>query len=208
MPGAWLCINSHASGAVLTLLPRTLCDTPLQTCLKDGYLHNGAHPMPDDAPIQPGAQLVACCHVRGGKGGYGNMLRSLGRKHGLADNTGDCRSLDGRRMRDVEAAQQAAEWAASAAERAEAKAQEKKERDAAKAELRQAEEKVCDGTTASCAPGARLAGGLFPMLLLTIHIQWLAACSIAAAVCRRSRNRPWRRFSSTPRTPATRCMWA
>lgn len=43
---------------------------------------------------------VRCC---GGKGGYGNTLRALGRKGGIAD-VSDCRDLQGRRLRDVEAA--------------------------------------------------------------------------------------------------------
>jgi hypothetical protein len=50
-------------------------------------------------------------HVRlaGGKGGYGNTLRALGRKGGITDNVSDCRDLQGRRLRDVEAVQRMAQ---------------------------------------------------------------------------------------------------
>ena len=48
---------------------------------------------------------VRCC---GGKGGYGNTLRALGRKGGITD-VSDCRDLQGRRLRDVEAQKRQAE---------------------------------------------------------------------------------------------------
>ena len=69
------------------------------------------------------------------------MLRSLGKKHG-SDNTSDCRDLNGRRLRDVEAAKQAAEWAAGQKDRDAAKEEAKKEREAGKQAQRDAEEQV------------------------------------------------------------------
>jgi Silencing defective 2 N-terminal ubiquitin domain len=91
-------------------------------------LHDGARLLSDSYLLRPGCCLIASHALRGGKGGYGSTLRAMGRKH-MSDNTSDCRDLQGRRMRDVEAAQQAAEWAASQKERDESKEAEKKARE-------------------------------------------------------------------------------
>lgn len=55
--------------------------------------------------------------LRGGKGGFGALLRNAGRARNT-DNFDACRTLDGRRMRDVEAEKKRAEWLADAQSRA------------------------------------------------------------------------------------------
>lgn len=55
--------------------------------------------------------------LRGGKGGFGALLRNAGRARNT-DNFDACRTLDGRRMREVEAEKKRAEWLADAQSRA------------------------------------------------------------------------------------------
>lgn len=102
---------------IYSLLHRTCVGRPKATCEAERDVQAGI-----SCYVTLGTQL--CCgadhikagesvrvHVRcsGGKGGYGNTLRALGRKGGITDNVSDCRDLQGRRLRDVEAAQRAAE---------------------------------------------------------------------------------------------------
>lgn len=102
-------------------------------------IHDGMRVLQSSSVIVPGSRLTVSVPLRGGKGGYGNQLRALGRKGGITDNTGDCRDLSGRRLRDVEAAQQLAEWQAGQRERDAAKAQARKEAEEAKAQQRELE---------------------------------------------------------------------
>jgi hypothetical protein len=57
--------------------------------------------------------------LRGGKGGFGSMLRAMGAmKSGKeTDNIDACRGLDGRRLRHVQGEAQIAEWIAKEPER-------------------------------------------------------------------------------------------
>lgn len=55
--------------------------------------------------------------LRGGKGGFGALLRNAGRARNT-DNFDACRTLDGRRMREVEAEKKRAAWLADAQSRA------------------------------------------------------------------------------------------
>lgn len=55
--------------------------------------------------------------LRGGKGGFGNLLRGAGRA-ATTTNFDACRTLDGRRLREVDAEKKHAEWAAEAQARA------------------------------------------------------------------------------------------
>lgn len=106
------------------------------------YLRRGSSILTRHCQVDSGDYLTACLRLLGGKGGYGNTLRAMGRKHGMGDNTRECRDLQGRRLRDVEAARQAAEWAASHRDREDAQSCANKERKQAKAALKQAEEQV------------------------------------------------------------------
>ena len=91
--------------------------------------------------MRPGGFLTARLALCGGKGGFGSTLRAMG-KAGNTENTSDCRDLNGRRMRDVEAQQSAEEWAAGQKDRDDAKVAAKKEREEQKVAAREAEEKV------------------------------------------------------------------
>ena len=76
-------------------------------------------------------------HIAGGKGGFGSMLRMLGKNITEVDNTDACRDINGRRLRHVNSEKKLTEWYAMEAERkAEAEAA-KRERRIAKAELAQ-----------------------------------------------------------------------
>ncbi|VDK35520.1 unnamed protein product [Taenia asiatica] len=59
--------------------------------------------------------------LRGGKGGFGSMLRAIGNQIEKTNNHDMCRDLSGRRMRDVNAEAKLKEWYAKAGERERAK---------------------------------------------------------------------------------------
>ncbi|KAM7536710.1 hypothetical protein Aperf_G00000080946 [Anoplocephala perfoliata] len=59
--------------------------------------------------------------LRGGKGGFGSMLRAIGNQIEKTTNNDMCRDLSGRRMRDVNAEAKLKEWYAKADERERAK---------------------------------------------------------------------------------------
>lgn len=59
--------------------------------------------------------------LRGGKGGFGSMLRAIGNQIEKTNNHDMCRDLSGRRMRDVNAEAKLKEWYAKADERERAK---------------------------------------------------------------------------------------
>lgn len=73
----------------------------------------------DAAPVSclpSGCTLHLVLRLRGGKGGFGALLRGAGRA-ALTDNFDACRDLSGRRLRHVEAEQKMAQWAADAKQR-------------------------------------------------------------------------------------------
>ncbi|BHF67869.1 silencing defective protein Sde2 [Sparganum proliferum] len=55
--------------------------------------------------------------LRGGKGGFGSMLRAIGNQIEKTTNREMCRDLSGRRMRDVNAEEKLKQWYAKASER-------------------------------------------------------------------------------------------
>ncbi|KAM3183826.1 hypothetical protein ACTXT7_009574 [Hymenolepis weldensis] len=59
--------------------------------------------------------------LRGGKGGFGSMLRAIGNQIEKTNNNDMCRDLSGRRIRDVNAEAKLKEWYANASERERAK---------------------------------------------------------------------------------------
>lgn len=82
----------------------------------DGRLINH----PDDVE---GEEVLIQVHprLRGGKGGFGSMLRAIGNQIEKTNNHDMCRDLSGRRMRDVNAEAKLKEWYAKAGERERAK---------------------------------------------------------------------------------------
>ncbi|XP_053192257.1 splicing regulator SDE2 [Scomber japonicus] len=66
--------------------------------------------------------------LRGGKGGFGSMLRALGAQIEKTTNREACRDLSGRRLRDVNHEKEMAEWLKKQAEREAEKEQRRLER--------------------------------------------------------------------------------
>jgi hypothetical protein len=67
--------------------------------------------------IEAGSTVHLVLRVCGGKGGFGSLLRGLGRDGKVTDNFDACRDLSGRRLRHSLAEQKLAEWKAAAPQR-------------------------------------------------------------------------------------------
>lgn len=79
-------------------------------------------------PVQHGAVYSLEPRLRGGKGGFGSMLRALGAQIEKTTNREACRDLSGRRLRDVNHEKAMAEWVKQQAERDAVKEQKRLER--------------------------------------------------------------------------------
>ncbi|XP_037366246.1 splicing regulator SDE2 [Talpa occidentalis] len=88
---------------------------------------NGALINTDDT-VQHGAVYNLEPRLRGGKGGFGSMLRALGAQIEKTTNREACRDLSGRRLRDVNHEKAMAEWVKQQAEREAEKEQKRLER--------------------------------------------------------------------------------
>ncbi|XP_045716847.1 replication stress response regulator SDE2 [Phyllostomus hastatus] len=88
---------------------------------------NGA-PVDSGAAVQHGAVYSLEPRLRGGKGGFGSMLRALGAQIEKTTNREACRDLSGRRLRDVNHEKAMAEWVKQQAEREAEKEQKRLER--------------------------------------------------------------------------------
>ncbi|KAF5919286.1 splicing regulator SDE2 [Diceros bicornis minor] len=78
--------------------------------------------------VQHGAFYSLEPRLRGGKGGFGSMLRALGAQIEKTTNREACRDLSGRRLRDVNHEKAMAEWVKQQAEREAEKEQRRLER--------------------------------------------------------------------------------
>lgn len=78
--------------------------------------------------VQHGAVYSLEPRLRGGKGGFGSMLRALGAQIEKTTNREACRDLSGRRLRDVNHEKAMAEWVKQQAEREAEKEQKRLER--------------------------------------------------------------------------------
>ncbi|KAF0873870.1 SDE2 protein, partial [Crocuta crocuta] len=78
--------------------------------------------------VRPGAVYSLEPRLRGGKGGFGSMLRALGAQIEKTTNREACRDLSGRRLRDVNHEKAMAEWVRQQAEREAEKEQKRLER--------------------------------------------------------------------------------
>ncbi|CAK6982842.1 splicing regulator SDE2 [Scomber scombrus] len=79
-------------------------------------------------PLQHGSVYRLEPRLRGGKGGFGSMLRALGAQIEKTTNREACRDLSGRRLRDVNHEKEMAEWLKKQAEREAEKEQRRLER--------------------------------------------------------------------------------
>ncbi|XP_054460858.1 splicing regulator SDE2 [Anoplopoma fimbria] len=79
-------------------------------------------------PLQRGAVYHLQLRLRGGKGGFGSMLRALGAQIEKTTNREACRDLSGRRLRDVNHEKEMAEWLKKQTEREAEKEQRRLER--------------------------------------------------------------------------------
>eukprot|EP00887_Chlorella_sp_A99_P000024 scaffold16.g24.t1 len=107
---------------------------PLQRLLYAGkQLEDGATLA--QCGVGRGATLHLALRLRGGKGGFGSLLRGAG-KHKLVDNYDACRDLQGRRIRHKTAEKTLLEWQASAPEREREKQLAREAREAERAAQR------------------------------------------------------------------------
>ncbi|VDO03392.1 unnamed protein product [Rodentolepis nana] len=71
--------------------------------------------------LEDGVVIRIHPRLRGGKGGFGSMLRAIGNQIEKTNNNDMCRDLSGRRIRDVNAETKLKEWYGNASERERAK---------------------------------------------------------------------------------------
>lgn len=67
--------------------------------------------------LHDGATVQLALRLRGGKGGFGALLRGQGRDGGITTNFDACRDLTGRRLRHVNAEKKLEEWVGQSNER-------------------------------------------------------------------------------------------
>ncbi|KAK9819052.1 hypothetical protein WJX81_003363 [Elliptochloris bilobata] len=94
-----------------------------------------------DSGVGPEATLHLVLRLRGGKGGFGALLRGAGRA-AQSDNQDAMRDLSGRRLRHVNADKKLQEWAAEARKRDAEEAERKRLRKLEKQAAREARKQV------------------------------------------------------------------
>lgn len=95
-----------------------------------------------DCGLGHGSTLQPVFRLRGGKGGFGALLRGAGRQ-AQTDNDDACRDLLGRRLRHVHADEKLAEWHAEAKTRELEKAALKQQKEEEKKARREQAVQVC-----------------------------------------------------------------
>ena len=108
----------------------------------DGYITWGTRLLDLDDVVEAGSSVRLVLRISGGKGGYGNTLRALGRKGGNTNNVSDCRDLSGHRLRDVQAAERASTWAADKRKRDAEEQVEREQRKMAAVDAKNEEKEV------------------------------------------------------------------
>ena len=98
---------------ILDMCPETLKEFLSKT---DAYLvKNGKLVQPEN--VKPGDSVQLVPRLRGGKGGFGSMLRAIGAQIEKTTNREACRDLSGRRLRDINEEQRLKNWIEKQAER-------------------------------------------------------------------------------------------
>ncbi|KAF6028779.1 SDE2 [Bugula neritina] len=96
--------------------------------LDDIYLLCNGRKVGKDASIEPNKVYRVCHRLRGGKGGFGSMLRTIGAQIEKTTNREAMRDLSGRRMRDINNEKKLAEWVAGASDREKQREERRKDR--------------------------------------------------------------------------------
>ncbi|XP_029950645.1 splicing regulator SDE2 [Salarias fasciatus] len=97
-------------------------------CCQDFYVVTGGRRSDSDELLQDGCVYHVEPRLRGGKGGFGSMLRALGAQIEKTTNREACRDLSGRRLRDVNHEKEMADWLKKQADREAEKEQRRAER--------------------------------------------------------------------------------
>ncbi|CAH8832666.1 unnamed protein product [Trichobilharzia szidati] len=129
MIGVTLCEAQFCGCKMYTLDLSSPLDTEDVYYTHNGRIINHFEDIPKDAVLQKHYRL------RGGKGGFGSMLRAIGSQIEKTTNHEMCRDLSGRRMRDVNMEKRLKEWYATADERERKKMEEYLERRRKRQEL-------------------------------------------------------------------------
>ncbi|XP_046392683.1 replication stress response regulator SDE2 [Ischnura elegans] len=90
------------------------------------YVRNGKRVDPSDE-INDGV-IHAVPRLRGGKGGFGSMLRAIGAQIEKTTNREACRDLSGRRLRDINEEKRLKNWIAQQADREREAAEKRKKK--------------------------------------------------------------------------------
>ncbi|CAM4655116.1 unnamed protein product [Leuciscus chuanchicus] len=97
-------------------------------CCTDFYVKSNGRVSDSEHPLQSGVVYRLEPRLRGGKGGFGSMLRALGAQIEKTTNREACRDLSGRRLRDVNHEKEMAEWLKKQSDREAEKEQRRLER--------------------------------------------------------------------------------
>ncbi|XP_077082859.1 splicing regulator SDE2 isoform X7 [Siphateles boraxobius] len=97
-------------------------------CCTDFYVKSNGRVSDSEDPLQSGVVYRLEPRLRGGKGGFGSMLRALGAQIEKTTNREACRDLSGRRLRDVNHEKEMAEWLKKQSDREAEKEQRRLER--------------------------------------------------------------------------------
>eukprot|EP00879_Flechtneria_rotunda_P000811 GHRR01000935.1.p1 GENE.GHRR01000935.1~~GHRR01000935.1.p1 ORF type:complete len:278 (+),score=102.89 GHRR01000935.1:170-1003(+) len=113
-----LCLEGNSGVSRLKSHVQALSGVPVteQVLVANGRLLNDAQTLAQSG-LQSDSTVQLLLRLRGGKGGFGALLRGQGRDGKITDNFDACRDLSGRRIRHVEAGKKLQEWQQDAKER-------------------------------------------------------------------------------------------
>ncbi|KII74608.1 Protein SDE2 [Thelohanellus kitauei] len=94
------------SSKICTLVPKQSSSLPGFYFTCDGNLCDALDILKQDCTITVNLKLC------GGKGGFGTMLKTMGSRMGRSTNQDSCRTLEGRRLKDVKNDRRISEWKA------------------------------------------------------------------------------------------------